>query len=1237
MIAGAWRIGVDVGGTFADCVAVAPDGSRRRIKLLTDGRLRTRVDPAPTAMRLPGVPAWAVPALPGMRWTSAAGTSGTVSDAVAVDGGCEVSAPGAEGAWLDLSTGEEAPVLGARLLTGTAPGRPFPPIELRIGTTRGTNALLEGTCDAVAAFVNEGLEGLLAIGTQARTGLFDLVPRHPPSVARAALGVPARRAHDGSVVVPLDQERIRLAARSARSAGFRHAAVALLHSPAAPGDEASVAGLLQEEGFERVVRSSEVSAEPELLVRARTACVDASLTTAVHGLLARIASDMPTARLLVAGSAGGVVDAGAFLPKDSLLSGPAMGCATARMALEELGIRRAITFDMGGTSTDVARVDEGGVSMRDRSTVAGISVSVPCVDVHSVAAGGGSICRGSAEGLFVGPGSAGANPGPACYGRGGPLTVTDVNLLLGRLPGSIALLPLDHDAALAAAVHEAERAGRPLREALEGFLALANEHMAGAVRAVTALHGRDPRDYALAVFGGAGGQHGCAVAEALGMRELVVLPHAGFVSGEGALSAPVQRIATVRVESEVGDGSALRAACSQAGGQARQALAAEEGEARVVRMTASMRSAGQAGTLDVELDPAAPPCPDDVRARFRHGFAAMFGRNPRAGEPVVESIRAIAEMPRLAVARDAPRRAVVFPSGARQPLQDGEPVHGPALVLEDGATTCVDAGWVASGDPSGALRVRRIDAPRDGAGLSPEVVAARLSSIAAWMSAVLERTARSVNIRDRLDCSCGILSADGILCANAPNVPVHLGALGACVRSVAEACPIAPGETVLTNHPAFGGSHLPDLTLVRAVHDGSGKRIACVAVRAHHAEIGGIRPGSMPPDARTLEEEGVAMAPFVVARDGALDESGLRHRLGAARWPTRDADLNVDDVRAALAALDVGEAAIRSLAGSIGADRLRTAIDSLLARSAARTRAVAAALPAAGIAFADLMDDGTPVVVRIDRRGDGLLVDFTGSGCVHLANLNAPVAVVRSAVLYCLRVAAGLLEPLDEHRAPLNEGFLVPVDLLIPPGILNPPFGADPGRCPPVFAGNTETSQRVVDAILGALGIAAGSQGTMNNLVIAGNGFSSFETLGGGTGAAAGLPGADAVHSHMTNTRITDPETMERRMPLRVERLQLRPGSGGIGAFPGGMGMVRRIRVLAGCEACFVGERRRTSPAGCSGGGPGRAGAQRVIRADGTSEELPGTFAIRLGAGDAIEVETPGGGGFGPPERVSLR
>lgn len=1231
-----WRVGVDVGGTFADAVATRRDGTCRRVKLLTNGILRVPCRAAADGLLLPGAPAWWSAALVGTRVRTTHGDAGTVRAAVPWgDGLCAtVDRLPPDAAWCELDAGLEAPVFAARLATGTPLDAPLPPVDLRVGTTRGTNALLEGAIDRVGLVVNDGLEGLLDVGTQQRLGLFDLVPRKPPVPVAMAVGVRGRLAPDGAETEALDEVSVHAAAARLREAGIRHVAVALMHAWRNPVQEDRVAAILRSAGFARVVTSGSMAPTPRIVPRAQTAVVDAALSTAVRGLLERIADQASPGRVLAGTSAGGIVDAQAFLPKDSLLSGPALGAQHALAGMRRAGHAAGIGFDMGGTSTDVALLDPRGVAMRATSDVAGIAVASPCVDVLSVAAGGGSICRATREGLFVGPRSAGADPGPACYGRGGPLTVTDVNLLLGRLvPGGS--LPLDPEAAARAAEREAAHAGLDVGAMLRRFLALANEHMAGAVRAACAARGADPRDRVLVAFGGAGGQHACGVAAALGMRRVLVLPYAGFVSGAGAHGTARGRVGIAACESAAADRRAVQAAIDLAADRARAALRTDGVLRPDVRGTElTMRVAGQAGTLPVHVPARSAYDPVAAARAFADEFARVFARPAPEADPVVESV-----LVHAGDADDAPgeppgeapeRRAWL--DGAASGAWSGErTLQGPAVLTEPGATIVIDAGWGARAAPGGAIELEAAGSlPAEP--LAPEVAAARFTAIATWMGALLERSARSVNVKDRLDFSCGVLDGEGRLCANAPHVPVHLGALGACVRAVMAAIPDAGTETVLVNHPAFGGSHLPDITVVRAVQDDAGRRIGFVAARAHHAEVGGIRPGSMPPDARTLAEEGVAIAPTVVTRGGAVDASRVRAIFAAGAHPSRDPDANVDDVLAACASLDAGAAALRDLARAAGTPTLRQAMRQLLARSAARTRGLLALVPGGGLCAEDALDDGTPLRVAIDRSGDRLRIDFTGSGGVHPGTLNAPAAVVRSAVLYVLRLLAGRAEPLDEHTAPLNEGFLDDVDLVLPPGILNPPFATDPAACPPVSCGNTETSQRVVELLLRAFRAAAGSQGTMNNLVLGNAGFSLYETIGGGAGAAPGIPGASAVHVHMTNTRITDPETLEMRMPVRLERLRVRAGSGGAGAARGGDGIERRLRLLAAAELCFTGQQRRTGAAGLDGGCPGAPGEQALLRADGRAEPLPGIVHAWLGAGDAVEIRTPGGGGAGAPD-----
>lgn len=1328
-----WRAGVDVGGTFADCVAVSNTGDVRRLKLLSSGARRVRVVAAAgtdspdgsNALVVEGLPAWCLPALPGCVARGPGALGGATVQAAepveprpaAVEGLHSVSAPpytrllldrGLAGArCVELGTEEEAPVWGVRLLTGTPLGSALPLDTLHLSTTRGTNALLEGGRAPIGLVCNAGLEGVVAIGTQQRLGIFDLVARAPPLLADVVLGVSARLAADGSILDSVDRQEVLDCAQRLHAQGVGRVAVALMHSWRDPSQENAVAALLREAGIAFVVTSAELSSVPRLEPRARTAVIEARLHEPVLGYLGGIGRRLGSTRLLVGTSAGAVTPLSIYRAKDSLLSGPAAGCHGAAQALGHLGIAHAMTFDMGGTSTDVARITPHGVALRLETVVADRVVASPSVEVHSVAAGGGSICTATAEGLFVGPQSAGALPGPACYGHGGPLTLTDVNLLLGRLWPGLASLPLAVEPARHAAEAAARASGRPMAAMLRGFLEVAHEHMAAAIRTVTTGAGHDPREHLLLAFGGAGGQHACAVAERLGMTRVNVPPNAGFMSAEGVLGAAPEQDAAVAVMAPLADGCALDAAVRHAAAVATAMMEANGGTtgATLMRIVAALRATGRSGLVTVDAptnasaaerashlraafgdrlramaDPAHASEPDveSVRVWVRSGentpplqvgVLAAAGRPSSPRTPVVPQTPAPLGMTRFGAFRDSfalpgsagddarpgdggsPDDGTPCPVFAWSDLQPGCPIHGPALVLGEGATIVVEPGWTAAMDPLGGVNLLRAASPAGEHGpaharrtpqdeaVDLEVAAARFVAIGAWMGTCLERSAWSVNVKERLDFSCGILNAQGMLIANAPHIPVHLGALGACARSMLSCVELGPEDAALTNDPRHGGSHLPDLTLLKPVDAPDGTRLGFVAARAHHAEIGGSVPGSMPPMARTLAEEGVLIPPLVVLRNGVLDEALLRQTLASGPWPSRAPETNIADIRAALAALDAGARALQALAEERGTMAVRAAMERLTARSAAHVRTLVERLPAERVLVSDVcMDDGWRIQVRVERGAPGRMRVRVETDGVHPGNFNAPLSVTRSALLYVLRVLAGHAAPdgLDDHRAPLNEGFLEPVDLEVTPGFLNP--FSDPAclhrtaaALPAVFAGNTESSQRLVEALLGAFNVAACSQGTMNNLVLGNAGFSLYETLGGGAGASNGLAGASAVHVHMSNTRLTDPETLEIRHPVRVEVLQVRAGSGGTGLSPGGCGMVRRLRMLEPVGVCFVSQHRTDPPPGCAGGGPGACGAQRVLRAGGAEEEMPGVFEAHLRAGDAVEIRTPGGGGYGAP------
>ncbi len=1251
---------MDTGGTFTDAVGVAPDGSIHRVKVLTTSALRGRI-----AGRLgPGVyrieAAWRAPAglLPGfgfrlLRRDERAAKVQRYDPEASLIG---LSRPLEEepdlGEVFEVMSDEEAPVLAARLLTGALPGEPLPVASLRLATTLGTNALLTRQGARVAFFVTRGFGDLLVIGSQERPDLFALEVKKREPLHAAVVEVPERLAADGTVIEALDPGAVEREAGRLAAEGLRVAAVALLHAWRNPAHEQEVALILRRIGFEHVSCSSDLAPLVKLLPRAETALVDAYLAPAVRGHLDRARAALGSGRLHVMTSAGGLVDASGFRPKDGLLSGPAGGVVGMALAAARSGFSRAIGFDMGGTSTDAARF-EGDYEYRFEHEVGGARLLVPVLAVETVAAGGGSICRLDGERLRVGPDSAGASPGPACYGAGGPLTLTDVNLLLGRLDPTRFGIPVSVGAARAAfdalLTELRGQADRPPDEngILEGLLEIANERMADAIREVSVRRGYDPRDHALVAFGGAGGQHALAVAERLGITTVLVPQDAGLLSALGLGHAVVERFAERQIlEPLEAVETRLGALLDELSSEAGAAVAAEgcaEGEVEVRRRIAHLRLAGQETSVEVELPGDGP-----LRDLFRERYEALYGYPPEGLAIEVESLRVVAFARPLAEASPLPVSAASSPAGIkkvrarlggrfadvpvldRETLSPGARLDGPALVFERHGATVVEPGWSAEADPAGALVLRRVRAAVGRRRKAPDAVrvelfAQRFGAIAREMGERLRRTAVSTNVKERLDFSCAVLDPEGELVVNAPHIPVHLGALGECVRRVREALPLTAGDVAVTNHPAFGGSHLPDVTVITPVFlEDSRTLLGYVASRAHHAEMGGSRPGSMAPDATSLAEEGVVIPPTYLAREGHPRWKEIRRILEAPPYPCRAVADSLADLRAAAAANHAGEEALRALAARHGVAAVGRAMRDLEALAERRLRDALSVVPDGRYEAVERLDDGSPLAVAIEVRGDGAVVDFSGTAPVHPGNLNATPAIVRSVVLYVLRLL--LREPL-----PLNEGLMHAVTLRIPRGLLNPEFPDDPRRAPAVAGGNVETSQRLVDTLLEALGIAACSQGTMNNVLFGNDRFSYYETVCGGCGAGPGFHGASAVHSHMTNTRITDPEILEARYPVRLLRFSVRPGSGGVGRFRGGDGAVREILFLEPMSLSVLTQHRVERPYGVAGGEPGLPGAQRVVRASGEVVPLGAVDGCEVGPGDRLVLETPGGGGWGVP------
>jgi 5-oxoprolinase (ATP-hydrolysing) len=1176
------------------------------------------------------------------RWRIWIDRGGTFTDCIGRD-----PATGALRVAKILSS-DAALLQGIRTLLGLGPDDPIPPCDVRMGTTLATNALLERRGQPCALIVTRGLGDVLEIGTQARPRLFDLQIRKPDLLYRAVLEVDARADARGRVLARPDPARLRGALRDLRSRGLRSAAVVLLHATVAPELEREVGRLAEEAGFDHVALSHEVASEVGIVARGDTTLVDATLTPLLRDWVRALGAELPGSTLRIMQSSGGLTDGARFRGPDALLSGPAAGALACARVAAAAGATPAIGFDMGGTSTDVSRF--GGELERVYETeTAGVRIRAPMIAVHTVAAGGGSLCRYDGHRFTVGPESAGADPGPLCYGRpeARELTVTDVNLALGRLLPDRFPFPLHGDRVRRAledlvARLAAQGFARTPEEVAWGFLEIANASMAEAIRQVSIARGHDVRDHTLVVFGGAGGQHACAIARELGMRHILCHPFAGVLSAWGLGLADV----TWHGEADLGRrllgpelDRAVAPAFAALEARGRSVLAGEgfaPAEIEIVRRI-DLRYRGTETALSVREAPG-----QDRRRAFEDLHLRRFGyvRPDHEIEAVVARVEAVGREPfpeepevqgALEPRGDRTTRLWVgdrfidgVPVLRREALAPDEEISGPAVILEPVGTIVVDPGFRLRMDRRGRIhlfdeigRAEREQVRRDVDPVKLEIFNNLFMSIAEQMGNVLGRTALSTNIRERLDFSCAVFDADGGLIANAPHIPVHLGAMGESVRAVKAAFPDpAPGDVFATNDPAAGGSHLPDITVVTPVHDEGGKIRFYTASRGHHADVGGVTPGSMPPFSRTLEEEGIVLGALRVVRAGRLDEAAVLAALGSGPYPARRPRENLADLEAQIAANRTGERLLRELAARYGLPVVEAYMRHVQDNAAAKVAEAIARLPRGEHRFEDALDDGTPIRVTLRIDGDRMEVDFAGSGAEVDGNLNAPRAVTVAAVIYVLRTLVGA-------PIPLNAGCLRPVTLSIPEGsILSP----SPGRA--VAGGNVETSQRIVDVLLGALGKAAASQGTMNNLTFGDGEVAYYETIAGGAGAGPGFDGASGVHTHMTNTRATDPEVLEARFPVRLLEFSIRRGSGGAGRWRGGDGLVREIEILRPMRVAILSERRSRAPFGLKGGRPGAPG--RNLH---NGREIPGKVALDAAAGDRIRIETPGGGGYGTPSR----
>ncbi len=1098
-----------------------------------------------------------------------------------------------------------------------------PIAELRIGTTIATNALLERQGAEVALAITAGHRDALRIGNQSRPDIF---ARHivlPERLERHVVEISERVGADGEVLVPLDEDAARRDLGMLREQGVDALAIVLMHGWTFTDHEARLARIARELGFTQVSVSHEVSPLIRLVPRGDTSVADAYLSPVIRDYVEQLAQALPDhGALRFMQSNGGLADAHAFRGKDAVLSGPAGGVVGMAETAQRLGHTRLIGFDMGGTSTDVCHF-AGEYERTGDSVVAGVRIAAPMMQVHTVAAGGGSICRFDGSRLRVGPESAGADPGPACYRKGGPLTVTDCNLVLGRIdaaefphvfgPGGDQ--PLDPEAAAARLEEVAAHLPEPmaLHDLAEGFLALAVDEMANAIRKISTARGHDITTHAMACFGGAGGQFACRVADELGMDTVLIHPLAGMLSAYGIGLAPIVAIREAGVVRPLEDD--FSAALDKLEEQARGDLLAQEIAADRITLTPRMRLRFDGSDTAIDM-----PLGDDAGSAFRAEHRRRFGWSDETAPIILEALSV-----------EAQGSSGGLGDFAADYLPSGEIITGPAIIPASGSTTVLEEGWTAERASEGTLvltrKAPRERAPAAGTAVDPVRLAIfnnAFMAIAEEMGVVLEATASSVNIKERLDFSCALFDAAGALIANAPHIPVHLGSMGASIRRVIENRSgtdrgIRRGDAYVVNDPYHGGTHLPDVTVIVPVFwsDATTTPDAFVAARGHHADIGGIAPGSMPPDSKTIDEEGVRLDDVLLVDEGRFCENEMRALLTSGDYPARAPDRNISDLKAQLAACARGADLLSAAAQEHSGKVLSAYMGHVMDNGEAAVRHLLGYLSEGSFTYA--MDNGAQVCVTIsiDRSARTAVFDFTGTSAQLPDNFNAPSAITRAAVLYALRC-------LVDDDVPLNDGCLRPVTLRIPEGSMLSP-------CPPaaIVAGNVETSQVVTDAVLAACGALAPSQGTMNNFTFGDATRQYYETICGGSGAGPDHDGTSAVQTHMTNSRLTDPEVLETRLPVRVESFSIRTGSGGEGRHRGGEGVERRIAFLEPMRAQILANRRLVAPRGIAGGGDAQPGDTFVEHTDGSITTLGATGAADVEAGDVVVIRTPGGGGYG--------
>ncbi|MEQ8507262.1 MAG: hydantoinase B/oxoprolinase family protein [Rhodospirillales bacterium] len=1159
---------------------------------------------------------------------------------------------------------EDAALQGIRDILGLKPNDAIPEDAVsvvKMGTTVATNALLERKGDRTVLVITDGFGDALRIGYQARPDIFARHIELPEMLYERVIETGERINAQGEPLIPLDEARLRTDLQDAFDAGIRAAAIVFMHGYRYSDHERRAAAIARDIGFTQISASHQVSPLMKLVSRGDTTVVDAYLSPILRRYVDRVAADLGDTPLQFMQSNGGLTDARLFQGKDSILSGPAGGVVgmveTARMA----GFEKIIGFDMGGTSTDVSHYD-GEYERTFETLVAGVRMRAPMMNIHTVAAGGGSILHFDGARYRVGPDSAGADPGPTCYRRGGPLTVTDCNVMLGKVQpkyfpavfGPNGDEALDHLAVrrkfedMARTIYEQTGDDRSPEEVAEGFLKIAVENMANAIKKISVQRGHDVTEYVLNCFGGAAGQHACLVADALGMNTVFLHPFAGVLSAYGMGLADVRAIREKAVEAPLAAGltAPLMEIIEGLEADAQREITDQNIDKELIEVyrRAHLRYKGTDTALIVPFGDRHKMIEEfESLHRQRYGFTApgrghiieavsveVVGRAGMAEDPDIEDIPGVAALrPMTLMPMTSGGKDYETPVYRTEALLPGDRVGGPAILVENTSTIVIEPGWSAEMTRKGHLILTRVEARPEAHAIGTQADPVMLEifnnlfmSIAEQMGTTLANTSYSVNIKERLDFSCAVFDKQGELIANAPHIPVHLGSMGESIRAVMleNEGRMRPGNVYALNAPYNGGTHLPDVTVITPVFDDAGQDILFyVGSRGHHADIGGITPGSMPPDSTTVEEEGVLIDNFLLVDQGDLREDALRELLCGGPYPVRNFDQNLADLAAQIAANEKGAQELRKMVDHFGLDTVWAYMDHVQDNAEESLRRVLDVLKNGE--FRSEMDNGAviDVKIKVNRKKREATLDFSGSSAQLDSNFNAPTAVCHAAVLYTFRT-------LIDDDIPLNAGCLKPLKLVIPKeSMLAPVYPAA------VVAGNVETSMAITDTLYGALGMLASSQGTCNNFTFGNDRHQYYETICGGSGAGPDFDGTDAVHTHMTNTRLTDPEVLEWRFPVLLELFAIRHGSGGDGAHRGGDGVVRRIRFLEDMTAAILSSHRRMPPHGLSGGGDGMLGRNAVEHADGRIEELGGNDRRDLKAGDVFIIETPGGGGFGTP------